>query len=159
MRRKKGGYFTPEPEAPAAVSLRIRRRVSFSDVDAMGVLWHGRYPLLFEAANEELGRRCGMTYDDFFRERLRAPIVQFHVDHFAPLRLGEEAIILGRMIWNDGARMNLEYEVFKEDGVLAATGYTVQMFVDEQGTPLLVSPPLWETCRCRWRNGEFASLQ
>jgi len=159
MRRKRGGYFSIVPETPQPVEVRLRRRIHFSDADAMGVLWHGRYALLFEEANEELGRRCGMTYADFFRERLRAPIVQFHVDHFAPVRLGEEVTVTGRLIWDDGARINIEYEVVREDGTVAATGFTVQMFSDEAGEPQLASPPLWERCRQRWRNGDFASLQ
>ncbi len=121
----------------------------------MGILWHGRYALYFEQANEELGRRCGMTYSDFMRDNLRAPVVQFHVDYFASPFLAEEVGLIGRMIWNEGARMNTEYEVRKEDGSLAASGYTVQMFVTAGGEPLLASPPMLVRCRERWRKGEL----
>jgi acyl-CoA thioester hydrolase len=97
-----------------------------------------------------------MSYPDFHQEKLQAPIVQLHVDYFAPITLGERATIIGRMIWCEGARSNIEYEIRKENGTLAATGYTVQMFIDETSTPLLASPPLLETCRRRWLAGEFA---
>jgi hypothetical protein len=80
QRRRKGGYFQVEPGAPAPVVARVRRRIRFSDVDPMGILWYGRYANLFEDANDELGRRCGMSYADFRRERLGAPIVQMFVD-------------------------------------------------------------------------------
>jgi acyl-CoA thioester hydrolase len=156
-RRQKHGFFTVPPDAPPPVVVRVQRRISFSDVDPMGVLWHGRYAYLFEAASEALGRRCGMTYADFFAANLRAPIVQFHVDYFASLVLAETATVTGRMIWSPAARMDIEYEVHRENGVLAATGYTVQMFVDERGNPLLAPPPLQERCRQRWLAGEFAS--
>ena len=157
-RRQKGGYFPRRADAPPSVCLCVRRRVSFSDVDPMGILWHGRYANYFEQANEELGRRCGMSYTDFRAEGLRAPIVQFHVDYFASPVLGEEVAIRGRLIWDDGARLNTEYEIVKEDGTLAATGYSIQMFVTEQGEPLYVSPPMLQRCRQRWLNGEFADL-
>jgi len=161
-RRKKSGYFSAEADAPPApppIAVRLKQRIRFSDVDPMGILWHGRYAQLFEAANEEIARRCAMTYADFHREHLTAPIVQFHIDYFLPVFLGEEVGIIGRMIWNDGARLNIEYEIQKENGELAAAGYTVQMFVDEAGTPLVASPALHEKCRKRWQGGEFGGLR
>ena len=82
-RRKRGGYFPMEAEVPLPLVVRLKHRVRFSDVDAMGVVWHGRYANLFEQANEEIGRSCGLSYDDFKRERLLAPIVQLHVDFCA----------------------------------------------------------------------------
>jgi acyl-CoA thioester hydrolase len=154
-RRKKEGYFPIDPAGPPPIVIRLQHRVRFSDVDPMAILWHGRYAQLFEQANEELGRMCGMSYPDFRRERLLAPIVQLHVDYFAPITLGEQVTIQGKMIWADGARSNIEYRVDKENGTLAASGYTVQMFVDETGVPLMASPPLLESCRRRWRAGEF----
>lgn len=158
-RRKKNGYFERFPDDPAPVSVDVKRRVSFSEVDPLGILWHGRYSTYFEQANEELGRRCQMSYVHFKEAGLRAPVVQFHLDYFAPLELAEEARIVGRMIWNEGARMNIEYELYKENGTLAATGYTVQMFVTASGETLVGSPPLLERCRERWTSGEFSEMQ
>jgi acyl-CoA thioester hydrolase len=154
-RRQKRGYFPPDPAAPKPLVVQLNQRIRFSDVDPMGILWHGRYAKLFEQANEELGRVCGMSYPDFKRERLMAPIVQLHVDYFAPVTLGEQVTIIGRMIWSQGARMDIEYEVRKETGDLAAAGYTVQMFVNETGAPLMAPPPLQEAARARWRSGEL----
>jgi len=158
-RRKRGGYFSASDDGPRPVSVRVKRRVAFSDADPMAVLWHGRYAEYFEQANEELGRRCGLSYLDFMRDGLRAPVVQFHVDYFASPRLGEEVTVIGRMFWNEGARINIEYEIRKEDDALAASGYTVQMFVTDRGEVLVASPALIETCRERWANGEFADMQ
>jgi acyl-CoA thioester hydrolase len=154
-RRQKGGYFPTDPAAPPPVIVHVQHRVRFSEVDAMAVLWHGRYAELFEQANEELGRKCGLTYADFYRAGLQGPIVQLHVDYFAPATLSEVVTIVGKLIWTEAARINIEYEIRKQDGTLAATGYTVQMFIDETKQPLMTSPPLYDTCRRRWAAGEF----
>lgn len=154
-RRRKGGYFPVETNAPQPIVARLTHRTRFSEVDPMAVLWHGRYAQLFEQANEELGRRCGLGYADFQQARLAAPIVQLHVDYFAPVGLAEVVTIMGSMIWSDGARINIEYEIRKENGELAATGFTVQMFVGEDGVPLMAVPEILESCRRRWRNGEL----
>jgi acyl-CoA thioester hydrolase len=158
-RRQRGGYFAADADAPKPLIARQKYRVRFSDVDPMAVLWHGRYARLFEQASEELGRACGLGYADFHRERLQAPIVQLHLDYFAPITLGEEVTIVAKMVWSDSARINTEFEVHKESGVLAAAGYTVQMLIDATGMPLLASPPLLENCRARWRGGEFRGMQ
>ena len=158
-RRKRGGYFPTENDGPPPLIVRLGHRVRFSDVDPMTVLWHGRYANLFEQANEELGRSCGLGYADFKREQFVAPIVQLHVDYFAPVTLGEQVTIIGKMMWHESARLNLEYDIHKENGDLAAAGYTVQMFVDHSGEPLMTCPSILELCRKRWLAGEFGGLR
>lgn len=157
MRRQKRGYFQPIPNAPLPLDVRTRRRVAFSEVDPMGIVWHGRYPAYFEAAWSELGRAYGLSYADFFQAKLRAPIVQFHVDYFRPLVLDEEFDVKAALIWDEGARLNTEYALIKRGDVLAASGYTVQMFVDaETGETQLTPPPLLERCRRKWKSGAFS---
>ena len=38
--------------------------VRFSEVDIMGVVWHGSYPLYLEDAREAWGHHYGLCYDD-----------------------------------------------------------------------------------------------
>ena len=158
-RRRQGGYFPVQPGAPAPLIARVKRRVRFGDVDPMGVLWHGRYAAFFEEANEELCRLFGMSFADFQRERIMAPIVQFHVDYFASAMLGEQVVTIGRMLFNESARVNIEYEMHKENGELAAAGYTVQMFVDENRQPLLAPPQIQLACRQRWLAGKLGEAR
>jgi acyl-CoA thioester hydrolase len=157
-RRKRGGYFAVDPESPPPLIIRVKHRVRFSEVDAMAITWHGRYAQFFEEANEELCRAVGLGYADFYRERVQAPIVQLHVDYFAPTLLGDAVTVVGKLLWSEGARINMEYEIVKGN-VVAARGYTVQMFMDSGGAALLASPPLLETCRRRWAAGEFGELK
>jgi acyl-CoA thioester hydrolase len=154
--RGKKGYFEQLPDAPAPLTVEVRRRIRFSDTDPMAIMWHGRYPLLFEEAAEELARRCGLSYSDYFEAGLRAPIVALHVDYFHPLLLDEEATIRASLVWHDGARLNTEYRIFKPDGTLATSGYTVQLLTDHRtGLPCLVVPELLRRCHSRWRAGKL----
>jgi len=155
-RRKKGGYFRQSDETPAPLVVRVKRRVSFGEADVMGIAWHGRYAAFFEEASAELGRRCGLSYEEFAEANLRAPIVQLHVDYHLPLLLDEEFTVEVSGIWCEGARLNTEYAVIKADGRIAATGYTVQMLIDGgSGEACLTSPKLLERCRERWKAGEL----
>jgi acyl-CoA thioester hydrolase len=155
-RRKKEGYFKRVEGVPDPIEVIVKRRVSFGEADVMGIAWHGRYPAYFEMASAELGKKCGLSYDDFRREDLRAPIVQFHVDYFSPLFLDEEFQIIAKLVWDEGARLNTEFVILKSAGEVASTGYTVQMFTDgETGEPCMISPPLLDKCREKWKAGEF----
>jgi acyl-CoA thioester hydrolase len=156
--RRKTAYFERVPGAPEPIVVEIRRRVRFNEADPMAIVWHGRYPLYFEEASEELGRRCGLSYPEFFEADLRAPFVEYHMDYFKPLFLDEEFTIRASLIWNEGSRLNTEFHLIKQDGSVATSGYTVQLFTDHRtGEPYMVSPKLLEECRRRWKAGEFHS--
>jgi acyl-CoA thioester hydrolase len=154
--RRKKSYFERLPGSPEPIVMDIRRRVHFSDADPMAIMWHGRYPLLFEEASEELGRRCGLSYVEYREAELYAPILSLHIDYFQSLYLDEEFIVRASLIWHEGARLNTEFQVIKQDGSLATSGYTIQLFTDRlTGQPCVVSPAMLERCRSRWKTGEF----
>jgi len=159
MRRKRT-YFERLVGSPEPIIAEIKHRVSFSEADPMAILWHGRYPLLFEEASEALGRRCGLTYEAFYGSGLRVPVVEFHIDYYKPLYLNEEFTIRASIIWHEGSRLNIEYHLIKQDGSLATSGYTVQLFTDHKsGEPYIISPELLDQCRKRWKAGEFHQNQ
>jgi len=160
VRRARIGYFDREPGSPAPLRLDVHRRVRFNETDPMGIVWHGRYAIYFEEGAAELGRRCGLSYRDFMEAGLRAPIAALHTDFLKPLYLDEEFTIRCSLLWNEGARLNTEYELLKADGLVAARGYTVQVFTDAAtGEVRLVTPPLLERCRTKWKAGDFGDLQ
>lgn len=158
MRKRRRNYFKREEGAPSPLRCCVEYRALFGDVDAMAIVWHGNYARLFEIASTELRRHIGLSYEDFFVAKLRAPIVQLHVDYHQPLVLDETARIQAEMIWSDAARLNIEYTVFKEDESVAATGYTVQLFTDETGTPCWVMPDMLAQTQQRWKAGECKEL-
>lgn len=154
--RKRTTYFERVPGAPEPIVVEIKRRVRFNEADPMAIVWHGRYPLFFEEASEELGRRCGLSYHEFFEAGVRAPVVELHIDYFLPLYLEEEFVIRASLIWNEGSRMNTEYQLIKQNGKLASSAYMIQLFTNHlTGEAYAVSPILLEQCRIRWKAGEF----
>ena len=155
MRRSKS-YFKTEPGAPAPLSVTIRRRLAFSEVDAMAVAWHGNYLRFFEAAHTELMQKIGLGFAVYAKYDLAAPVVQSHVDYFAPLMLDEEFTVCAELYWNDGARLDTAYTINGADGRLCASGYTVQMFCSlKEREPFIFPPEPVCTMRERWRKGEF----
>jgi len=160
MRKKNQSYFEMISGAPDPISFEVKRRVSFNEVDIMGIVWYGQYAIYFEQAQTELGRRCGLSFQDYYICGLRAPIVKFHIDYYQPLHLDEEFTVKASYIWSEGAKLHIEYSVIKTDGSIASRGYTVQMFVDStKHQPYIVSPESLEKLRANWKEGKFKCLK
>ena len=158
--REKKEYFEKSASDPAPLSFKMKRRASFNEVDVMGIVWYGRYAIYFEEAQRELNRRCGLTYQDYFSAGLTAPIVAFHIDYQQPLYLDEEFTVKASFIWSDGAKINIEYEIIKNDGSISTRGYTIQVLVEAKTKQTcLITPELIEGFRKRWQNGEFKCLE
>ena len=153
MRRNKS-YFTTEPGAPAPLAVTVRRRLAFSEVDAMAVAWHGNYLRFFEAAHTELMQKIGLGFSVYAKSDIAAPVVQSHVDYFSPLLLDEEFTVRAELFWSDGARLDVAYTITGSDGTLRATGFTVQMFWGLKSREVLIFPPEpVAAMRERWRAG------
>jgi len=144
--------FKAFPGAPEPLSFSVTRRVRFEEVDALGIVWHGRYPSYFEDVREALGDHYGIGYLDFFREKVAAPLRQLHFEYLKPLSLREHFTIKAKLHWSEAARINLTYEIINEDGELTTSGYSVQMMLDyPEKSVLMVPPPFFQAFLKRWQ--------
>ncbi len=155
MRNKSGKYFKRVANAPADLVMQVKRRVGFNEVDIMGIVWFGKYPLYFEEGSAALGRVSGLSYKNFKKEKLRAPVVHIKIDYHNPLYLDEEFVIETRLVWTEAAKLCTEYKLIKENGELCATGALTQLFVGEKQNTYFVAPKLLEVVKKRWKNGEI----
>ncbi len=153
MRKK---YFRTSASDPQPLRCRVERVVRFEEVDALGIVWHGRYPSYFEDGRVLLGEQYGLGYMDFYQQGIVAPIKQMHVDYQRPLRFGETFSIEAILHWSDAVRLNHEFILRNAAGEVTTTGYTVQLLMDQSDKVLMLPPPFYEEFRQRWQAGELA---
>jgi len=139
-RRSKTEYFKEEKNAPPPLSASTKRKVRFEEVDSLGIVWHGRYPSFFEDSRDEFGNKYQLEYFDMTDDGFIAPIVKLHVDYHLPLHYKDVFYIHCSLHWTDAAKLNFSYRLFNKDKLIIATGYTVQVFTDLNGKPLLLRP-------------------
>jgi acyl-CoA thioester hydrolase len=148
-------YFKTQPDSPAPLRLQVERRVRFEEVDALGIVWHGRYASYLEDARSALGDNYGIGYLDLFRNGIIAPIKKMHIDYHLPLTYPEDFTIEGILHWSDAARINYEFIIRNSKGGTVATGYSVQVMLDQEKNLYMVAPHFYqEFCR-RWKAGEL----
>jgi acyl-CoA thioester hydrolase len=134
-----------EPVKERSLFESITIRIRFNEVDAMGIVWHGHYIKYLEEGREALGNRFGLNYLSVYDKGYTIPLVKTVCDFKKPLRYGDQAIVHTRLINCDAAKLIYRYEIFREsDMELAATGETIQVFLNLKGELSLVNPPFYE---------------
>lgn len=149
-------YFAQEESAPAPLIAVSERRVRFEEVDVLGMVWHGRFPSYLEDGRIAFGDKYDLSYHSFKENNTVAPVVQMHLDYKVPLRFDEILQIETILHWTQAARLNFSYMIYNGRGILAASGYTVQLFTDPEGTILLYAPEWLQDFQKKWQ-GEYWS--
>jgi acyl-CoA thioester hydrolase len=123
---------------------RTEIRVKFSEVDSMGVVWHGNYIRYFEDGRESFGNQYGINYLDFYHENVLIPLVKVTCDFKRPLLYGDTAIIETRFVNSDSAKLQYEYTIYRGNtGEIVATGTSIQVFLNPDKELLLDFPPFF----------------
>jgi acyl-CoA thioester hydrolase len=111
---------------------RKKIEVRFSEVDSMGIVWHGSYAKYFEDAREEFGKKYGLGYLSIFDEGFYAPLVSLDFSYKKPLVYGDSANVEITYENTDAAKICFSYKIFStKDNSLIATGSSVQVFLDK----------------------------
>lgn len=123
---------------------RTKTRVRFSDVDSMGVVWHGNYVRFFEDGREAFGNLHGINYMDFYNKGVLIPLVKITCDYKKPLKYGDSAVIETRFVNCDAAKLRYDYTIFRNDSdEVVATGSSIQVFLNLDMELLLDFPPFY----------------
>ena len=76
-----------------SVSIGVRLKVPYYDVDMMQIVWHGNYLKYFDVARQALLKECGVDLNRYMKEKGYAfPIIRSIVKHISPLRFDDEFI-------------------------------------------------------------------
>ena len=135
----------------AALTDKTTLQVRFSEVDSMQIVWHGEYIRYFEDGRESFGRTFGISYMDVYGNGYTIPVVEIGCEYKAPLKVGDRAIVETRFINNDSAKIVFEYAVYREsDNALAATGHSVQVFLNKNFELELSNPDFFIEWKKRW---------
>lgn len=119
-------------------------RVKFSEVDSLGIVWHGNYISFFEEGREAFGRKHGLDYLEIKRNQFTTPIVDVKCNYKLPLKYGDIYTIRTSIIDHPAAKIVLQYEIYNEDEKLICEGQTTQVFVDLEGKMMLYKPQFFE---------------
>jgi acyl-CoA thioester hydrolase len=136
-----------------ALKETVRVKIRFSEVDSMGVVWHGNYVRLFEDAREAFGIKYGIPYLDVYNHGYYTPIVSLGCEYKSPLKYGDEAIVEITFCDTPAAKIIFKYKICNAaTDLLVATGETVQVFISVTDNSLSITNPAffeeWKAATC-----------
>ena len=114
-----------------------RIRVRYKETDNMGVVHHSNYIVWFEIGRSEFLRAKGISYLAIEEKGWMLPVIEARCFYKQPARYDDMVMIRTRVHEFKGARLTLEYKVFREeDDTLLAEGYTVHAITDDGMKPV-----------------------
>ncbi len=116
--------------------------VRFNEVDAYQVAWHGHYVAWMEVGRNDLAGRFELNAQQIGDAGYRAPVVNLELKYKRPARFNEELLIGTTVRRTETATLEFLCRITGTDGSVIATGRTVHVLTDEQGTLLYQLPPL-----------------
>ena len=124
----------------------IELEVKFSEVDSLGIVWHGHYIQYFEDGREAFGKQHGLSYLSFFDHGFVTPLVNIHCDFKRSLKYGDIVIVETDYVLCESAKLKFNYKLFNAaTGQVVAVGYSVQVFLDAKENLLqLTNPPFFQ---------------
>ena len=116
--------------------------VRFSEVDSLGIVWHGHYLRYFEDGREAFGKRYGLSYLDYFDEGYLVPIVSVQCDYKQIVRYGDRILVETTYTPCESAKIIFTYRLINaETRELVVTGSTTQVFLSKHKFTLQLTNP------------------
>ena len=112
------------------ISSEVKYRVIYRDTDKMGVVYHANYIAFYEIARTEMFRSLGIPYSELEKMGVMTPIVEVESKYKAPAYYDDLLTIRATIKELPAAKMDVEYEVFNEQGTLINTGRTLLGYVN-----------------------------
>ncbi len=121
--------------------ITITYRVPYADTDQMGFVYYANYLVYFERLRNELLRRSGTPYKEWEARGILLPVIEAYCRYRAPAHYDDLLKISGRISMGKGTRIRIDYQVKRDDSVLA-DGYTVHACLKRSGRPTRVPEEL-----------------
>lgn len=114
-------------------------RIRYAETDKMGYVYYGNYASFYEVARNEMLRSTGITYKDLEDMGIMMPVTDLVCKYHQPARYDDLITIKVYIKERPMVRIQFEYEIYNQNGVLLNTGYTQLVFVDmEKNRPCRV---------------------
>lgn len=135
------------------LSEEVEVSVKFSEVDALGIVWHGHYIRYFEDGREAFGKKYSLGYLDVFEKGFTTPLIHIDCKYKRSLKYGDKAIVLTKYCPLNVPKIRFEYTmIHSETREIICTGTSEQVFLDTKNAMLqLVDPAFYAEWKEKWK--------
>ncbi len=108
----------------------ISFRVRYGETDQMGVVYHGNYPQYLEMGRVEWLRTLGISYKEMEDNGIILPVISLNIN-FKKSAVYDDLLTVRTILRKKPqVRIEFDYKIYNEEGVLLAEANTVLAFMD-----------------------------
>jgi acyl-CoA thioester hydrolase len=126
------------------MTAETRIRVRYGEVDRMGYLHHGNYPLYFEVGRTDLIRQLGLSYREMEDRGVLLPVRDISIRYYNPAFYDDEVLIKTSLVKKPSTRLEFEYQMLNTAGELIAEAKTTLVFVNAENRKPMRVPDFFE---------------
>lgn len=119
-------------------------RIRYAETDKMGYVYYGNYASFYEVARNEMLRSTGITYKDLEDMGVMMPVTDLICKYHHPARYDDLITIKVYIKERPMVRIQFEYEIYNQNGILLNTGYTQLVFVDMEKNRPCRAPQIFQ---------------
>lgn len=125
--------------------------VRFSEVDSMGIVWHGNFIKYLEDGREAFGQAYGIHYMKMYGQGYMVPLVHIDCQYKKYVRYGQKLLVETRFVNQQAAKIVFHYTVrLQQSGEVVAEAKTIQVFVTHEGELVLTMPVFFDEWKTQY---------
>jgi YbgC/YbaW family acyl-CoA thioester hydrolase len=130
------------------MKFEVLDRVRWSDCDPFGIIYYGAYIRLFQVAEEELFRTCGLPYATLREEKgVWIPRKAVQAEFHSPAQIDEEVAVQVHFSRLGNSAITMQFEVYRaSDRAHRASGSLTVVSVDK---PTMKPRPIPDDVRAK----------
>jgi acyl-CoA thioester hydrolase len=126
------------------ISSTKKIRVRYGEVDRMGYLHHGNYPLYLEEGRTELMRQFGLSYREMEDRGVLLPVRDLSIKYLQPALYDDEVVVTTVLAKKPGVKISFDYTIYNSSGVLLCEAKATLVFVDAKSRKPIRAPGFFE---------------
>ncbi|WP_414046491.1 acyl-CoA thioesterase [Macrococcus equi] len=103
--------------------------VRYAETDKMGVVYHANYLVWFEVGRTDFIEKAGFKYADMEKDDVISPVLDIQVSYKKSVTYPEKVKVRTWIHSYSKLKTVYAYEIYKENGEIAATGKTTHIVI------------------------------
>lgn len=124
--------------------------VSFSDIDSLHIVWHGKYVKYFEDAREYFGKKYNFGYMTFYENKYMLPLVDLEISYKKMVAYDEILKVEITYVPTESAKVIFTYKIFNQTNEIVCTGKSVQVITTIEKKLVLKNPDFVKKWIKKW---------
>ena len=110
-----------------------KRKPNYYETDQMGIIHHSNYIRWFEEGRMDFLLKMGLPMDKIEDSGIQIPVVSVESKYLKTVKISNTLDIKLNISYYNGTRLNIDYEVFNENGELCNIGSSKHCFITLEG--------------------------